>query len=115
MEQKIYSRAAAKTSLSELVIDQTNPERSFTKHEMDLLRIEDNWVGCKFNEFLVQGVNHKTCLIMCLPSNSFKAMHATSGGCSLLIFHLRKFRIYPTNGIARTSELTLCLFASISL
>jgi len=46
MEQKIYSRAAAKTSLSDLVIDQTNPERSFTKQEMDLLRVEDTWVSC---------------------------------------------------------------------
>lgn len=108
MEQKIYSRAAAKTSLSELVIDQTNPERSFTKNEMDLLRIEDNWVGCKFSGFLLQGVNHKKRLIMCLSSNLFKAMHATSGGCSLLIFHPRKFKIYPMIGIARTSELTLC-------
>jgi hypothetical protein len=49
MEQKIYSRAAAKKSLFKLVIDQTNPERSFTKQEMDLLRVEDNWVACKFN------------------------------------------------------------------
>ena len=46
MEQKIYSRAAAKTSLSDLVIDQANPERSFTKQEMDLLRVEDTWVCC---------------------------------------------------------------------
>ena len=46
MEQKIYSRAAAKSSLSDLVIDQANPERSFTRQEMDLLRVEDTWVGC---------------------------------------------------------------------
>ena len=46
MEQKIYSRAAAKTSLSDLVIDKTNPERSFTRDEMNLLRVEDTWVGC---------------------------------------------------------------------
>jgi len=46
MEQKIYSRAAAKTSLSDLVIDQQNPERSFTRHELDLLRQEDTWVCC---------------------------------------------------------------------
>jgi len=46
MEQKIYSRAAAKTSLSDLVIDQANPERSFTRQEMDLLRVEDTWVSC---------------------------------------------------------------------
>jgi hypothetical protein len=47
MEQKIYSRAATKSSLSDLVIDQANPERSFTKQEMDLLRIEETWVSCK--------------------------------------------------------------------
>ena len=46
MEQKIYSRAATKTSLSDLVIDEKNPERSFSSHEMDLLRVEDTWVGC---------------------------------------------------------------------
>jgi len=46
MEQKIYSRAAAKTSLSDLVIDQQNPERSFTRRELDLLRVEDTWVCC---------------------------------------------------------------------
>jgi len=46
MEQKIYSRAAAKTSLSDLVIDQQNPERSFSRHELDLLRQEDTWVCC---------------------------------------------------------------------
>ena len=46
MEQKIYSRAATKTSLSDLVIDEKNPERSFAKHEMDLLRVEDTWIGC---------------------------------------------------------------------
>ena len=47
MEQKIYSRAATKTSLSNLVIDEKNPERSFTNAEMDLLRVEDTWVSCK--------------------------------------------------------------------
>lgn len=46
MEQKIYSRAAAKTSLSNFVIDQQNPERSFTRHDLDLLRSEDTWVCC---------------------------------------------------------------------
>ena len=46
MEQKIYSCAATKMTLSGLVIDQTNPERSFTKQEMDLLRVEDTWVCC---------------------------------------------------------------------
>ena len=48
MEQKIYSRAAAKSSLSDLVIDQANPERCFTKQEMDLLRKEDTWVSCEY-------------------------------------------------------------------
>lgn len=47
MEQKIYSRAAAKTSLSDLVVDQKNPERSFTREEMNLLRVEDTWVSCE--------------------------------------------------------------------
>lgn len=47
MEQKIYSRAATKSSLSDLVIDQANPERCFTKREMDLLRKEDTWVSCE--------------------------------------------------------------------
>merc|ERR1712194_95185 len=46
MEQKIYSRAATKTSLSNFVIDQQNPERSFTRRDLDLLRVEDTWVCC---------------------------------------------------------------------
>ena len=46
MEEKIYSRAAAKASLSNLVIDKKNPERSFTKKEMDLLQLENNWLCC---------------------------------------------------------------------
>ena len=46
MEQKIYSRAAAKTSLSDLVIDQQNPERSFTRRELDLLRVEGECFTC---------------------------------------------------------------------
>ena len=46
MEQKIYSRAAAKTSLSDFVIDKANPERSFTRQEMNLLQVEDTWIGC---------------------------------------------------------------------
>ena len=46
MEQKIYSRAAAKTSLSDFVVDNANPERSFTRQEMNLLQVEDTWIGC---------------------------------------------------------------------
>ncbi|EED89286.1 hypothetical protein THAPSDRAFT_263996, partial [Thalassiosira pseudonana CCMP1335] len=46
MEEKIYSRAAAKSSLSDLVIDQKHPERSFTRREMDLLQQNDTWVQC---------------------------------------------------------------------
>ena len=46
MEEKIYSRAAAKASLSNLVIDKKSPERSFTKKEMDLLQLENNWLCC---------------------------------------------------------------------
>jgi hypothetical protein len=53
LHSSVYSRAAAKTSLSDLVIDQTNPERSFTKQEMDLLRVEDTWVSCKLCEFML--------------------------------------------------------------
>jgi len=70
MEQKIYSRAATKTSLSDLVIDQTNPERSFTKRDMDLLRVEDTWVCCKlyglhFAGFESSAVSHiPLCLIV---------------------------------------------------
>ena len=48
MEEKIYSRAAAKASLSDLVIDQENPTRSFTKKEMDLLQHENTWLCCEF-------------------------------------------------------------------
>ncbi len=48
MEEKIYSRAATKASLSELVIDKKNPERSFTKKEMDLLQHENTWLCCEW-------------------------------------------------------------------
>ena len=65
MEQKIYSRAAAKSSLSDLVIDQANPERSFTKKEMDLLRVEDTWVCCKFLEDVLFGSVSKDSLCAC--------------------------------------------------
>ena len=47
MEEKIYSRAATKASLSGLVIDQKNPARSFTRKELDLLQHEDTWLGCE--------------------------------------------------------------------
>ena len=48
MEEKIYSRAAAKASLSNLVIDKQNPERSFTKKELDLLQHENTWLCCEW-------------------------------------------------------------------
>jgi hypothetical protein len=48
MEEKIYSRAAAKASLSDLVIDQQNPLRSFTKRELDLLQHENTWLCCEW-------------------------------------------------------------------
>ena len=48
MEEKIYSRAATKASLSDLVIDQKNPARSFTKKEMDLLQHENTWLCCEW-------------------------------------------------------------------
>ena len=51
MEQKIYSRAATKTSLSNFVIDQQNPERSFTRRDLDLLRVEDTWVCYKYYKY----------------------------------------------------------------
>ena len=48
MEEKIYSRAATKASLSDLVIDQKNPVRSFTKRELDLLQHENTWLCCEW-------------------------------------------------------------------
>ena len=48
MEEKIYSRAATKASLSDLVIDQKNPARSFTKKELDLLQHENTWLCCEW-------------------------------------------------------------------
>lgn len=47
MEQKVFSRAAAKSNLSDLVIDKQNPARSYTQKEMDMLREEDTWVCCE--------------------------------------------------------------------
>ena len=47
MEQKVYSRAAAKSNLSDLIIDKQNPARSYTQKEMDMLREEDTWVCCE--------------------------------------------------------------------
>jgi hypothetical protein len=58
MEEKIYSRAAAKSSLSDLVIDQKHPERSFTRREMDLLQQNDTWVQCRF---IVLSVHARRC------------------------------------------------------
>eukprot|EP00804_Cyclotella_cryptica_P008504 CCRYP_004001-RA/>CCRYP_004001-RA protein AED:0.04 eAED:0.04 QI:1833/1/1/1/0.53/0.43/16/4826/778 len=39
MEEKIFSRAATKTSLSDLVIDAKNIDRLFSRREMDLLQV----------------------------------------------------------------------------
>ena len=47
-------------------------------------------------------------------SNVLKAMHATSGGCYLLIFQQRRLRGYLTNGIARTSESTFCFVSAVT-
>ncbi|KAL7464196.1 hypothetical protein ACHAXS_004533 [Conticribra weissflogii] len=46
MEEKIYSRAITKTSLSNLVVDQRNIDRFFTRQEMNLLQENDTWVQC---------------------------------------------------------------------
>jgi hypothetical protein len=39
MEEKIFSRAATKTFLSDLVIDAKNIDRLFTQREMDLMQV----------------------------------------------------------------------------
>jgi hypothetical protein len=47
MEEKIYSRAQTKTALSELVLDEKNIERMYSRRELDLLQESDTWVICK--------------------------------------------------------------------
>ena len=47
MEEKIYTRAATKTSLASLIVDEKNIERLFSRREMDLLQENDTWVSCE--------------------------------------------------------------------
>ena len=46
MEEKVYSRSVNKSGLAARVIDQKNPERSFTTQELSNLLENDTWVQC---------------------------------------------------------------------
>lgn len=46
MEEKVYSRSVNKSGLAARVIDQKNPERNFSKAELQDIMDIDNWVQC---------------------------------------------------------------------
>lgn len=47
MEEKVFSRSKNKTALAELVIDEKNIDRLFSRRELDLMQENDTWVGCE--------------------------------------------------------------------
>ena len=47
MEEKVYSRSVNKTSLAARIIDQKDPQRNFSSHDLQSIMEIDNWVQCE--------------------------------------------------------------------
>lgn len=46
LEEKVYSRSVNKSGLAARIVDQRNPQRNFTKKELENVLEVDNWVQC---------------------------------------------------------------------